>query len=325
MSSIDQTTCLVGVDNTGVVPCPLDFKFPQGIVIGPKGDQIDVTANTGNLQTTLTAKFYAASKSARWYPVYNTLMVQDNSDAKQEQTFPKGSSFVVVEKFNKWKMQWYRGAFNLMKSLRKFNGDNWDFMVLDDDPAGQKLLGIQGSTSNMLRMIPSDGGRIWTDPWKLNDATKITEYFTEVVFNQKYATDLGHMVQATFDYPTTLPGLINAKLSSPSANATPGSFNIAVTSDSGQDLAGLYSLILNNIALWTCVNHATSAAITINTITYVPGTGGANGYFTFAVTVTAPPYPATAVNVDFNLVAPAALVAAGLAIESTGLVSILKS
>jgi hypothetical protein len=252
-------------------------------------------------------------------------MVADNSDQKQEQTFPKGSSFVVVEKFNKWKLQWFTGGFDLMQALRKFNGANWDFFPIDDDPSGAKILGILGSTANMLRAIPTDGGRIWTDPWKLNDATKITEYFTEVVYNQKYATDLGHMVQVSFDFPTKLPGLIDAALSSPSANVTSGSFNVAITSVNGQDLAALYSTILNSSTYWTCVNSATQAAITINTVTFVPGIGGAAGYFTIAVTITAPPYPATAINVNFNLVSASTLAAAGIPIESTGLVGIVKN
>lgn len=324
MAEINEIECLVDVGNTGVVPCGLDFKFPQGIVIGPKGSQIDLSANGGDVQATLTALYYNASKQARFYPLYNTLMVQDQSEKKQVQTFPSGASTVVLEKFNTWRMQWFEGAFLLMQALRKFNGSNWDFFVLDNDPTGQKLLGIKGSAPTMLRMIPTDGGRIWTDPWTLNDATKITEYFTEVVFNQKFATDQGAMIQVGFDFPTTLPGLINAALSSPGANATPGSFNIAITSDSGQDLAAAFEDTLNETALWTCINQATKASITINSVTFVPGINGAAGYFTIAVTTTAPPYPAAG-DVVFNLVVPATLAAAGAEIESTGPISIVKS
>jgi hypothetical protein len=324
MGSINEISCLTSVGNTGIVPCGLDFKFPQGIIIAPKGSQFDTSANEGNVLTTLTALFYNTSKTARFYPLYNTLMVQDQSEKKQVQTFPSGASMVVLEKFNTWRMQWFDGAFLLMQALRKFNGNNWDFYVLDNDPAGQKILGIKGSTSTMLKAIPSDGGRIWTDPWITNDATKITEYFTEIVFNQKFATDLGAMVQVSFDFPTTLPGLLNATLSSPSANATPGSFNIAITSDSGQDLAAAYENVLNEEALWTCVNHTTSASITIDSVTFVPGINGAPGYFTIAVATTAPPYPAAGM-VDFNLSTPSLLAAAGADLESLGLISIVKS
>lgn len=324
MSSINEISCLTSVGNTGIVPCGLDFKFPQGIIIAPKGTTIDVSANTGNILTTLAAMFYNTSKTARLYPLYNTLMVQDQSEKKQVQTFPSGASAVVLEKFNTWRMQWFDGGFLMMQALRKFNGNNWDFFVLDNDPAGQKMLGIKGANSTLLKAIPSDGGRIWTDPWVLNDATKITEYYTEIVFNQKFATDLGAMVQVSFDFPTSLPGLLNATLSSPSANATPGSFNIAITSDSGQDLAAAYAEVLNDESLWTCANASTSLAITINSVTFVSGLNGAPGYFTLAVTVTAPPYP-TAGSVKFNLATPSTLATAGADLESTGSLSIVKS
>lgn len=332
MGAINLINCISGVANTGVVPCFLDFKFPQGMIITPKGATLDVTANSGNLLTTLSTNFYNASKSARWYPWYNILDVKDNSEKKRVQTFPSGGSTVVLELFNNWMFQWFEGGLNMLQALRTFNGSNWDFMLIDNDPTGSKMMGIKGSTSNIIQAIPTDGGRIWTDPWILNNAQKITEYNTEVDFNQKYATDQAAMVQfaSTFNFSTQLRGLQNANLSSPGANATPGNFNVNVKSDTSQDIAALQGAGLAVAGLWTAINHTSGLSITPSGVAYVPPigtfgtTGYVYGYYTITLPTTAPPYPSSG-NVDISLAVPATMVAANLYYETAAPVSIVKS
>lgn len=315
-NTIGQIKCLTGVGNTGVQPCFLDFKFLQGAILAPKGFEFDTTT----LQTTLTAAFYNASKSARLYPIYGFEAPKDDSEKKVVQQMSTGQKHVVREGYSDLSFQFVNGGLSLLQQLRKFNGTNWDFYFLDDDPSGNKLMGIQGSTASKLKAIPSDGGFFWAEPPVFNDGSKISEYMIEFCFKSKYLTDGMQFIVSDFDFPTTLPGLIDVNIvASTTVNATSGSFNVCLVSPTGQDIGALHSAALAAAGIWTGKVHSSQAALTAgSTPTWTASPDGIQpGYFTVKFATTGP-YPTPPATIDINLVAPAALAATGTDVESTG-------
>jgi hypothetical protein len=324
MATIDSFPCISNVGNTGIQPCSLDYKLLQGAYLGPKGDEIDVT----NLQTALAAKVYNPNKSARWYPVYGFETPTFNSEKKTIQTMANSAKHVVKEGFADWMFQRTIGGLSAHKALRLFNGPDWDFMFFDNDPKGQKFMGITGSAATKLKMIPSDQGFFWADYWTPNTGSAVAEYTSQFVFDGKYVNDLVRGVQANFDLTTMLPGLIDVNLvASATVNATSGSFNICIVSPLGVDIGAKYSAALAAPGAWTAKNTATSAAIVPSGATWVPSTtSGVPGYFTVVVPTAAPPYPASG-TVTFSLVDPSVLTATpyGVAIEPIAPVAITRS
>lgn len=320
MATLGALNCTSLVGNTGVQPCFLDFKFIQGAILAPKGFQFDVTT----LQTTLAAGLYNASKSARLFPVYDFEAPKDGSEAKVIQTMANGQKHVVREGFNQWGFQYVAGGLSLHKNLRTFNGSNWDFFFIDNDSQGQKIFGITGSTATKLKAIPSDGGYFWAEPWKMNDGSKIAEYMIEFVFKSALVNDQIAFAQATFDFPTTLPGLDDAIIgASATVNGTSKNFNVTVTNPLGVDLGAVYATVLNSNSLWVGTGVG-GAALTISSVTWVPSTTvGVPGYFTIVVGATN--YPTPTAPITLNLTVPATLVAAGAYLESTGVLSIASN
>lgn len=312
MATINSFQCLADAGNTGVVPCFLDVKNIVGAILAPKGSEIDVTS----LQTNLIAKTHFVTKAGRYYPIYDFETTTDATEQKVVQNQPTGQKHVVREGFNDWSFAFVDGGLSLSKQIRKFNGSNWDFYFID---AQGVIYGIAGSTSDMLKAIPSDGGFFWCNPYKLNDGSKITEYSVQFVFKTTYANDLLVGVQADFDFPTTVKGLQNVTLSNPSAT-TAGLFRVkAVRTDTQGNLGDEFATELAVTSAWVIKNAATGAIVTTLSATY----DVAGGYFIVGATTGDTDYPTPPAPVTINLGAPAVLQGLGVdGYESTGAISI---
>lgn len=324
MALLGAINCLGGTGNTGVQQCSFDPKLISGAILAPKGTVIS-TATLAGFKTALSNALYAASKTGRIYPVYGLTSPKDSTEAKTVQTFASGQKKVVREGFNDWGFAFIDGGISLLQQLRKFNGSNWDFFFIDNDPTGQKFLGINNSAANTIKAIPSDGGFFWAGPWGMNDGSKITDYPMEFVFNTTYANDALAFVQADYgyDFATALPGLKDVLVgASATVNATAKHFNITLTSPLGVDIGALYATALASVSLWTGAAAATpTLAYTITSATWVPSVvAGVPGYFDILVGATnyaTPPNPSL-----INLASPLVLAAAGITYESTGQLSI---
>ena len=325
MAALGAINCLYGARNTGVPTCFCDPKFIQGALLVPKGTTL-TTTTVAAFQTALSSLVYNASKTSRGYPIYDFEAPKDSTEAKTIQTMPTGQKHVVREGYNDWSFQFVNGGLSLNQALRAFNGINWDFYFVDNDPQGQKIFGITGATANTLQAFPSSGGFFWTDPWKLNDGSKITEYMLQFVFNTKYANDLVNYIQlpTTFDFPTQLPGLNDVVVTaSATVNATAKNFNISLVSPTGVDIGALNSTALSGagVSNWTASVVASGLPIVVSTSTWVPSTvAGVPGYFTLVLATTN--YPTPPAPVYINLVSATTLQAAGILYESTGALSI---
>lgn len=327
MALLGAISCLSSAGNTGIQQCFCDPKFISGALLVPKGTTYTTTTLSA-FQSALSASIYATSKTGRAYPVYGFEAPTDASETKTVQTMATGQKHVVREGFNDWTFQFVNGGLSLLQNLRKFNGSNWDFFFLDNDPLGQKIFGITGAAANTLRAIPSDGGYFWAAPWKLNDGSKVTDYMAQFVYNTKYIVDTVNFVQMlpTFDFPTSLPGLSDLVVTaSATVNATTKQFNICLISPLGVDVGALYPTVFGGAsgpANWAqCTVVGTGLPLTVSTSVFVPSTtSGVPSYFTLTLAVTN--YPTPPAPVFINVSVPTTLVAAGVNFESTGSLSI---
>lgn len=322
MATLGAISCLSSAGNTGIQQCFCDPKFMQGAILAPKGFTL-TTTTLAAFTTALTNGIYNVSKSGRLFPIYGFEAPKDSSEQKVVQTMATGQKHVVREGFNDWMFQYVNGGLSLLQNLRKFNGANWDFFFIDNDPSGQKIFGITGAAANTLQAIPSTGGFFWAEPWKLNDGSKITNYDVQFVYNTKYVNDTVNFVQMapTFDFATSLPGLDDVIVgASPVVNATPKSFNITLTSPLGVDIAALNSVAFAGITMWAGTVVATGLPLTLTSATFVPAAGANQSYFTLLFAATN--YPTPPAPIFVTLGAPSVLAAAGLDYESTAPLSI---
>lgn len=319
MANLNELSCLTTAGNTGVGSCFLDFKNIVGAILAPKGYELDLSANSGDVQTTLAAACLNASKALRLYPVFDFEQTTDSSEQATVQTMNTGSKHVVREGFNDWQFQYVAGGLSLHQSLRKFNGNAWDFFFVDAD---NKILGVEGSDTDHIKAIPSTGGYFWATPWKVNDGSKIAEYMLQFVFNVKYSNDLVKFVKCDFDIPSTIYGCEDVTLTGV-ADETSGTYNItAKTSSVGTNLGDVVGSTLASASLWVATNSETGAGVDITSVSY----DSTNKYYQIACDTSDTDYPGTGQHIKIDLAAPSVLDAAGVeGYESTGAVVIAKN
>lgn len=337
MSALNAISCLNNTGNTGNPKCFFDPAFISGAVLAPTGSVIDPALNGGNLLTTMSALWYNASPAARLYPLYDFEKPTDSSDKLVLQSMPNGAKHPVREGFNDWMFQYFDGGLTAHLNKRQFNGTNWDFFFLSTDlqTGLQQLIGIYDTTGTKLMAMPcSPGGFFWAHPWSMNSGTERSNYSCQFSFSQRYMNTKGlsgflNMVNTSgvgFTLESSLPGLNDATLVAFSPiSVVPKHFYVSIINQSSVDIGAIYSLILgagvSSATYWRGFASATpNLAYTITSATWIPGVGSAAGYFDILVGATnyATP-PATSV---INLAVPATLVAAGIAYESTGGVTI---
>jgi hypothetical protein len=309
MSTLNQFSCLQINVNTGIGACPINPKNIIGAILTPKKYQV-TTATLAAFQAALIADAANASKAARIYPIYDFRPLGDNSEALVVQTFSTGQKAPVREGVYDWQYQFVAGGIDLLKKLRLNNeaSTSHDFFLIDSQNLVIGMAAKDGS-NDVLQAIPSDGGFIWFLPWKQNDGSKVAEYAVQFVFLPKYINELLGYVKANFDLQTSVFGLQDVALTSPSANVTAGSYNVAATIvNGGTNMADQYQTELANGAVWVAKNTQTGAAITVTGVTY-----NAGGYFVVALNTADPDYPAGGGDkVTISLAAPTVLAANGL-------------
>lgn len=324
MALIGAINCLSSVGNTGNPVCYFDPAFLSGAVLVPRGASYDTTANSGVVLTTLTGNFYNVNKAARWYPLYDFEKPTDNSDKLVEQSMPNGASHPVREGFNKWMFQYFDGGLTKHNNIRLFNGSNWDFFFIDTDlqTGLQRLIGIQGSTANLLQGFPCNpGGFFWAHPFKPNTGTERSAYELQFNFSQRYTNTKGliQFQSVPFTFDTSLPGLVDMNIqASTTVNGTAKNFNICLVSPTGQDIGALYTTFFTTSSNWV-IKTAAGVSLTITgSPTWTPSPDGIQpGYYTIVIGATG--YPTPPAPIVFNTVPPATLVAGGIYYEAVPL------
>lgn len=293
----------------------------------PKG-YVMTAAQLLVLQATLIAGARNTNKALRLFPIKGFEAINDASEGLQVQTMGYGPKHPVREGFNDWTFNYTVGGVKRHQSLRKFNGDGNDFLFWDDQNTIWGTSGLDNTGAAGLKAIPSDGGFFWAHPWKANTGSEVTGYTLQFVFNPYFVNDMVEFATAGFDIATTVNGLVDVLVTSPSANATSGSYNLmAVTAGAKTNLASIYGTELGVIGAWSAINTQTGLAIAILTATYGANVGGAGiGGWVLALDKTDANYPATAgFKITFALASPTALAALGVLDYEGNTVDIVKN
>lgn len=314
MAEVNSLECLIGAGNTGIGTCTLDFRNIIGAFLTPKGYELTKT-QVAALQASLIAAAQADAAGDRIYPIMNFVANTDASESLTVQSTNYGFKFPVREGVNDWSFQYVQGGLCLHKELRKSNGANHDFLFVDAD---MKIMGTTGSADGYIKAIPNV--YFWAHPWKANDGTKVSEYLLQFVFPPRYINEFVSFVKADFDIPSTVLGLKTVKLTNPSANATPGSYNVKANEGCvGDSLFDLYDDELAVVGMWTAKDKVTGNPITITGVTKNTSFGG----WVIAVNTADPDYVGSGGGIEFNLAAPSVLADGGVeGYESLGVVII---
>ena len=321
MANLNTLAASSQAGNTGKQAAAFQPKNIIGAILTPKG-YVLTAAKIAALQTALQADALAASKLNRIFPVFGFVTAQDSSEDITVQTHGYGAKHVVREGFIDWKYEYVDGQTSLHKNLRLFNGSGHDFLFVD---SSNMIIGtntVDSTGAPALKAIPCEGGFFYAHPWKANDGSKIAQYMLQFVFQPKFINEYLGFVEAGFDLPSNLSGVVDVVLTSPGANATSGSYDVvAKTADVNTNLSGVYPTELAASAAWSAVNPS-GASIPITSVSYNATIGG----YTLVLDKTSPNYPSTAgAKVTISLASASALAAIGVTYYESGSVAIVKN
>lgn len=276
-----QNKLICGVNNggnTGFGECVVDIGLIMGILFVPKNTEFALT-DLATLKTALEAAILNDVPSERIYPVQGFVALTDNSEDLTIQTFGYGGKQVVREGDIDLTFQFVDGAFCLNYNLRKANGLNKHFFLIDKNG---KLIGTQGSAADTLKAITPS--LQWTPPFKLNDGSAVTMYSTRVSFSPSQINENISFVDFNdaagtggYAYLASLAGLQNIALAKISRAVAVLKVS-AKTACGTVDLYDLYADDLADEALWVANKDVAGVPGAVLTITSVAKDDNAKGW-----------------------------------------------
>lgn len=311
-----QFSCAVNARNSGAGLCPINLKNIVGAMVVAKGQKI-TTTTLAAFKTALLALCLNPVKASRGYPIFDLRPNSPSGGDVKKQTYSTGQEAIVIENNMTWPFIFVSGGIKQLQRMRYFNVSNtaYDFFFFDSNNFFIGMVPNDGSDT--IQAISSNGGYFWAKPWVANDGSKVMELSLEFNFQPKYINELFNFVKLDIDGAAAAPGLLDAFLTAPSVNVTPGSFNVQILDEIGTDLVSIYgSNFSTSYATMLTIQNATSgASITPTGATVVPAvtTGGVTtpAYLIVTCATTAPPYPASG-NVNIGLGIPSVLSTAGM-------------
>lgn len=171
-----------GAGNTGLGNCVVDIGYIGAIWFAPDNFKIPTTSIAAAL-TAINAAILNDNPTLRLYPVSGLVQNTDSSESDTIQTFNDGSKAMVKEGFYNWTFQFVKGAFCLSYRLRMANGLNRSFFIIDKNG---RIYGTDTGDGAITAVKPA---LAWTNPFKLNDGTKVTEYSTMVNVDPLFLND----------------------------------------------------------------------------------------------------------------------------------------
>lgn len=302
--------------NTGFGACVVDIGYIGAILFAPDNYKIPTTSVAGAI-TAIQADILNDNPALRLYPVSGLVQPTANDEAATIQTFNDGSKALVKEGFYDWTFQFVKGAFCLSFRLRMANGLNRSFFLIDKNG---RIYGTNTGDGMVTAIKPA---LAWTNPFKLNDGTKVTEYSTFINFDPTYLNDYPAFIDfknnGGFAFLSSLIGLQDvtlAKISRAVAVLKVSAFTACGT----VNLYTLYGATLASAGLWKAYADNAGAPGNALTITSVATDANVQGY-TVTIDTSDPDYTAGA-PIWVSLAGPTELAVAVSAGYESNVVSI---
>lgn len=278
-----------GAGNTGTGNCVVDVGYIGAIWFAADNFKIPTTSIAAAL-TAINAAILNDNPSQRLYPVSGLVQNTDSSEANTIQTFNDGSKALVKEGFYDWTFQFTKGAFCLSYRLRMANGLNRSFFIIDKNG---RIYGTDTGDGMITAIKPA---LAWTNAFKLNDGTKVTEYSTMVNFDPTFLNDypsfLDFKNNGGYGALLGLTGLQDVTVAKVSRSVAV--LNVSAKTSCGtSNLFDLYGATLASTSLWLA--FADNAGVPGNalTITSVASNTNAKAY-TITIDTTDPDYVVSA-------------------------------
>lgn len=308
MAKINGLSCGKQIKNTGVLACSFDPKIFIGALLIPKGKTFDAT-DVASFKTTLVGLANENDNKKRVYPIGRFEGLDDQSSDEVTFTTGYGRDYIVEDGDYVWQFNVLNGNKCYHTQLRSFSGqqDRFDVLFVDKQNA------ILGTTIDNGDGTFSLGGyslsQIYVPKIQIADGDNPAQYHIRFSltdagqFNDNFGFVLSDPV---WDVLKTVVGMYDVHLNNVTPNnAASGKFTINPTAGcSNQNLLELFETELSDMSpspLWEVTDVTSGSALTISTITVIPGLG-----FEIAVN-TSSPYPGANDPIQISLVSPSAL------------------
>ena len=258
MAQLNFIACADVFGNTGIGKCSMIPKNVVSVFLVPNNFVI-TPANAANLQTFLQGKAQAANKSERIFPIHNINTFTDSSEDPVSETTGYGDVVPLRDGNYNWNFRYIKGGICLLKSLRKFNGQNLSVLFVDADGVifGRSLNGN-------LAGVPLIS--FFQRKWSGSDSTTVANMSFDLSFKPQYINEqFGFVKDESFD-PSSIYGIQDLIITQ-SGVSTDTVLNVSVsTACGGENVFDLFGEELADGTLWVVLNALTGAPLTITSV-----------------------------------------------------------
>lgn len=267
-----EIACVKGVKNVRSTPCNYDPKNYEMAIFWKKG-KVWTHAELLAIKASLTAAAKADAKADRIYPIKRFIDIEDKSTEATYKEYPNGMKKKIRDGKYGWKFTYVEGGLSLHTKIKSFDGlqDAYDMAFVDTKNNGLVMTSTDGMTASGFDLsmidVPNYKQAGFSDP---------SEYYLEVgLENSDQLNKYPIFVPFPEDYNPLqeLNGLFDLEISVHTAMTSGGLVKLKLTTGNRAiDLYDDYSAILDDATIYSASNAATGAAITVTSITAVPGT-----------------------------------------------------
>ena len=314
MAKINQLKCAVVGGNTGL---PTSCTYNPDLIIGsiaiPTGTEIE-ESDLADFEAFLSAGFLNNTYSSRFHRFGKFEGMDDQSEDRQQQTYPYGRKTTVKDAVYYWNFTYLDGAMCAHKNYLQFKGREKEFEHLFVDKSGN-FLGrvVYDATTNERKVRGIRLSEFYPSNWKPKDGSNETVYMLGYgIYDAKDLNENLAVIQTDFDV-FDMDVVQDAEIVLLEAIDASGDVDVTILAGCGgsQNLVDLYGTALVDTGNLSVTNAATGAAITISSVT-ISGTSP-DKYFTLNLLHTDTDYPASGGKIAVDLASVSTLTTAGVA------------
>src|ERR1043166_4913853 len=315
--AFNQITCSLFKGNTGIGRCNYTFRPYRYAILIPKGTIVTAT-NLGATQATAIAYIKSMlvndNDALRWHAFGPISSPTANGEDRVQETRDDGSKITTRDSTNGQIYKLYKGQLCTAKNILDFENAHESFDVFYVDDKGFSLWEQTTDTTGQ----PALKGFLMDEfyPYATGNATYQNE--ATIQFTIMHTDAKGMLRQMTvfdlrdynFEQVVQDNSIQNAILQNITpTGATAGVFTISLIGGCtpGDNLVALYGSTIINIARFAVTNAATGAAIT-----FAVAQAATSPDIVFTLTTSDADYPTPPGLINFKMVAPSVLGAAGI-------------